>query len=305
MSRAASRGGFRCASAGRPTACCSSGRASAACCRRRSRCCSSDRWGWRASFVVVRHDRPGVGRGVVRVVSRSAVRASGCHRARNSRGSSRTASRAMRTRSRRRGERCCTAAISTRSARCTSRSATACTSTSRGCRRISSASWGSPLLDGGLFAALPFLSRASRTSRAGGSPIVLARHRGLRVARCGLGFGSFLPRAARAHVRVDPRAAADREGGAARVRAGVRRSGAGACWAVCLDIGARPRRRRHRLHEHVRQPRRPDRRRSSSAYAVDRWQSWTFPFYVTAVVYATGALIWLAIDPEQPIVTQA
>jgi ACS family glucarate transporter-like MFS transporter len=40
------------------------------------------------------------------------------------------------------------------------------------------------------------------------------------------------------------------------------------------------------------------------AYAVERWQSWTFPFYVTAVVYAAGALIWLAIDPEQPIVTQ-
>jgi hypothetical protein len=40
------------------------------------------------------------------------------------------------------------------------------------------------------------------------------------------------------------------------------------------------------------------------AYAVDRWQSWTFPFYVTAVVYAAGALIWLTIDPEQPIVAR-
>jgi hypothetical protein len=38
------------------------------------------------------------------------------------------------------------------------------------------------------------------------------------------------------------------------------------------------------------------------AYAVDRWQSWTFPFYVTAVVYAAGALIWLTIDPTRPIV---
>ena len=31
--------------------------------------------------------------------------------------------------------------------------------------------------------------------------------------------------------------------------------------------------------------------------AVDRWGSWTFPFYVTAAVYACGALAWLAIDP--------
>jgi len=35
--------------------------------------------------------------------------------------------------------------------------------------------------------------------------------------------------------------------------------------------------------------------------AVDRWQSWAFPFYVTALVYAGGALAWLAIDPLSPI----
>jgi nitrate/nitrite transporter NarK len=33
--------------------------------------------------------------------------------------------------------------------------------------------------------------------------------------------------------------------------------------------------------------------------AVDRWGSWTIPFYVTAGVYAFGALCWLMIDPEQ------
>ena len=37
------------------------------------------------------------------------------------------------------------------------------------------------------------------------------------------------------------------------------------------------------------------------AYAVDRYQSWTFPFYVTALVYAAGAFIWLTIDPTKPI----
>ena len=31
--------------------------------------------------------------------------------------------------------------------------------------------------------------------------------------------------------------------------------------------------------------------------AVDRWHPWTFPFYVTAAIYAPGALAWLASDP--------
>jgi nitrate/nitrite transporter NarK len=35
--------------------------------------------------------------------------------------------------------------------------------------------------------------------------------------------------------------------------------------------------------------------------AVDRWGSWTFPFHVTAIIYACGALAWLAIDPLRPI----
>jgi nitrate/nitrite transporter NarK len=35
--------------------------------------------------------------------------------------------------------------------------------------------------------------------------------------------------------------------------------------------------------------------------AVDRWHSWTFPFYITALVYTGGALAWLAIDPTTPI----
>ena len=35
--------------------------------------------------------------------------------------------------------------------------------------------------------------------------------------------------------------------------------------------------------------------------AVDRWHSWTFPFYITALVYAGGALAWLAIDPTRRI----
>src|SRR5437660_9899664 len=36
-------------------------------------------------------------------------------------------------------------------------------------------------------------------------------------------------------------------------------------------------------------------------FAVDRWQSWTFPFYVTAIICVAGALAWLAIDPTRPV----
>ena len=36
--------------------------------------------------------------------------------------------------------------------------------------------------------------------------------------------------------------------------------------------------------------------------AVDRWQSWTIPFYITAGVYAFGAVAWLAIDPTEQLV---
>src|SRR5262249_57726482 len=35
--------------------------------------------------------------------------------------------------------------------------------------------------------------------------------------------------------------------------------------------------------------------------AVDRWHSWTFPFYVTAAIYTSGGIAWLTIDPEQRI----
>ena len=71
----------------------------------------------------------------------------------------------------------------------------------------------------------------------------------------------------------------------------------GACWAVCLDVGA----------DHVGVvsgfmntfgnlggfvgP-------MVVGFTVDRWQSWTVPFYVTAAVYTMGAIAWLAIDPR-------
>jgi nitrate/nitrite transporter NarK len=36
-------------------------------------------------------------------------------------------------------------------------------------------------------------------------------------------------------------------------------------------------------------------------FAAERLGSWTFAFYVTAAVYAAGAIAWFAIDPTSPI----
>jgi MFS family permease len=154
-------------------------------------------------------------------------------------------------------------------------------------------------LAGGLFAALPF-------ALAGGADLVggrltdrLARTHDLRVARCGLGFAAFLTCAAlvvTSTVAPQPVAKA--------VLLALALASAdlalGACWAVCLDVGA-------------------DHAGVVTGFmntfgnlgglvgpivvgiAVDRWHSWTFPFYVTALVYAAGAVAWLAIDPTRPI----
>ena len=74
-----------------------------------------------------------------------------------------------------------------------------------------------------------------------------------------------------------------------------------ACWAVCLDIG--------RTHAGVVTGCMNTFSNLGGvltplvvAYAVEQWQSWTIPFYVTALVYAAGAATWLAIDPTRSIV---
>jgi len=39
-------------------------------------------------------------------------------------------------------------------------------------------------------------------------------------------------------------------------------------------------------------------------YAIDRWQSWTIPFYIAAAIYVAGAVAWLAIDPSRTLVKE-
>lgn len=156
------------------------------------------------------------------------------------------------------------------------------------------------LLAGGLFSSLPFLLAGAANITGGWYTDYLARTSGLRHARVTLGSVSFgmsavfiiastivAPPVAKALLLALALASAD--------------FALSACWSVCLDVGA--------AHAGV-----------VSGFMntsgnlggfvgpivvglmVDRWHSWTYPFYVTAAVYVWGALWWLAIRPERRIV---
>jgi len=154
-------------------------------------------------------------------------------------------------------------------------------------------------LSGGLLSGLPFLFAGIANLSGGWLTDVLARTRGLRTARCGLGFASFFAGALLTFASTlvpQPIAKAI----LLALALGSVDLALSACWAVCLDIG--------RDHAGVVTGCMNTFSNLGGvitplvvAYAVDRWQSWTFPFYVTAIVYAAGACAWLAIDPTEPI----
>jgi sugar phosphate permease len=162
---------------------------------------------------------------------------------------------------------------------------------------------GFSVMSGGLLASLPFLCAGIANLAGGWLTDVLARTHGLRTARCHLGFASFFSGAVLTFASTlvpQPIAKAI----LLAVALGTVDLALSACWAVCLDIG-----RNHagvvtgcmNTFSNLGGVLTP----LVVAYAVDRWQSWTFPFYVTAVVYALGAFAWLAIDPTRPIVVSA
>ncbi len=159
---------------------------------------------------------------------------------------------------------------------------------------------GFSITSGGLLSGLPFLFAGIANLVGGWLTDRLARTRGLRVARCGLGFASFFTGAVLTLASTQvPQPVAKAVLLAAAL--GTVDLALTACWAVCLDIG-----RDHagvvtgcmNTFSNLGGVLTP----LVVAYAVGQWQSWTIPFYVTAIVYATGALIWLAIDPTRPIV---
>jgi predicted MFS family arabinose efflux permease len=155
------------------------------------------------------------------------------------------------------------------------------------------------MLTGGFFSALPFLLAGAANLAGGWYTDRLARTHGLRHARCTLGSLSFAVCAlllllstvltapvVKALLLAFALASAD--------------FALSACWSVCLDVGA--------THAGV-----VTGFMNTSGnlgglvgplvvgLMVDRWQSWTYPFYVTAAVYVMGALAWLLIDPNRRI----
>jgi nitrate/nitrite transporter NarK len=158
---------------------------------------------------------------------------------------------------------------------------------------------GFSVMSGGLFAGLPFLCAGIANLAGGWLTDVLARERGLRTARCGLGFASFLTGGLLTLGSTLVAGPVEKAVLLALALGSVDLA-LSACWAVCLDIG-----RDHagvvtgcmNTFSNLGGVLTP----LVVAYAVDRWQSWTLPFYVTAAVYAAGSIIWLAIDPDRAI----
>ena len=156
---------------------------------------------------------------------------------------------------------------------------------------------------GGLFAALPFLLAGIADVAGGWLTDRLTVSRGLRTGRCHLGFAAFLSGAAFLYLSTvaGPPVAKAVLLACALASADLALA---ACWAVPLDIAP----------EHAGVvtgcmntfgnlgglvgP-------MVVGFAVDRWQSWSFPFYITAAVYAFGAVAWLAIDPTKSVVSDA
>src|SRR5207247_11141631 len=90
---------------------------------------------------------------------------------------------------------------------------------------------------GGRFAELPFVLAGAADLAGGRLTDHLARTRGLRSARCGLGFGAFLTCAA---LVVASTLAPQPVAKAVLLALALASAdlALGACWAVCLDVGA-------------------------------------------------------------------
>jgi MFS family permease len=152
-------------------------------------------------------------------------------------------------------------------------------------------------LAGGLFASLPFVLAGVADLCGGWLTDRLSRAFGLRIGRCYLGSAAFLTCAAfvlSSTLDVSPVSKAVLLA-CALASADL---GLSACWAVPVDVAP--------AHAGVMTGAMNTLGNLGGlvgplvvGFAVDRWQSWTIPFYITAAIYAGGALAWLAIDPNR------
>jgi nitrate/nitrite transporter NarK len=158
---------------------------------------------------------------------------------------------------------------------------------------------GFSLLGGGLFAALPFLLAGIADVVGGWLTDALASTRGLRVGRCYVGFAAFLTCAALVFASTFPVPSTAKAVLLAFALASADLA-LGACWATPIDIA-------------------PDHAGVITGFmntfgnlggmvgplvvgiAVQRFGSWNVAFYITAVVYACGAVAWLGIDPTRAV----
>jgi len=157
-------------------------------------------------------------------------------------------------------------------------------------------------LGGGFFASLPFLLAGIADVIGGWLTDRLARQHGLRVARCGLGFAAFITSAGLLFATtIAPQAAA--KAALLALALGSADLALSAAWAAPLDVAA--------AHAGVITGLMNTFGNLGGliapwvvGWSVDRLHSWTVPFYITAVVYAAGAIAWLAVDPERRIVVR-
>jgi ACS family glucarate transporter-like MFS transporter len=158
---------------------------------------------------------------------------------------------------------------------------------------------GFSLLAGGVFAALPFLLAGMADLVGGWLTDRLTRDYGLRVGRCYLGFAAFLTCAALVLTSTLPLPPVAKAVLLAFALASADLA-LGACWAVPMDIAPN--------HAGVVTGCMNTLGNLGGfvgpivvGLALERWQSWTFPFYITAAVYAGGAVAWLFIDPTRAL----
>lgn len=152
---------------------------------------------------------------------------------------------------------------------------------------------------GGLFAALPFLLAGLADLGGGLLTDHLSRAYGLRIGRCYLGCVAF---ACGSLFLLSSTVAASPIAKAILIAFALASAdlALGACWAVPIDIAPN--------HAGVITGCMNTLGNLGGlvgplvvGYTVQQLGSWTLPFYVTAAVYAFGALMWLAIDPTRSI----
>jgi MFS transporter, ACS family, glucarate transporter len=154
-------------------------------------------------------------------------------------------------------------------------------------------------LAGGFFAGLPFVLAGAADVAGGWLTDRLSLARGLRVGRCYLGCASFGGCALLLLASTQAASPVAKAVLLALALAGADLA-LSACWAVCLDTGARYAgvvtgfmNTFGNLGGFVGP--------LVVGYAVERWGSWALPFSITAAVYAVGAALWLAIDPRKQL----